>query len=92
MIQNQKKLLELIPGDNLHYTKYGWNVYSEEEIESMVFNCLNAGVPEDDVHHFIQEAVLSKLSDLLIERVNKGELTFSVNDEDETMFDFKPIL
>ena len=57
LVLDQKKLLELIPGDMLQYSGIlkCYTLFSDSEMESMIKNCINAGVDPLDLVLYIQE-------------------------------------
>lgn len=92
MNQEIKHLTQLIPGDMLEYSNVfkSYTLFSDEQIESMIRNCLNLGIDEDDVPNFILEVAYSKLVDLLFKRVIDGFLSVEYDPLTNNL-SFKPI-
>lgn len=91
-VLDQKMLLELIPGDMLKYSEIMkcYTLFSDEEMENMVNNCIEAGVDASSIVLFISEVSNERLLDLLEKRIADGFVSCKLDKKTKKLF-FEPI-
>lgn len=81
-------LFSVIPADELYYSDImkKYSLFSDEEMEKMITNCMKAGLDNmDDIVLLIQEVAMDRLLDILSQQVKKGFITYEYNEQEKTI-------
>jgi hypothetical protein len=85
-------IFELVPADMLEYSKVMkcYTVFSDEQIEKMINNCIMAGVSPEESYLYITEVAKAKILDILLDRYMNGFLDVKYNEESNELI-FEPV-
>lgn len=83
-----KEAFKLIPADMLHWndTDGKFTFLTEQEISTIIENCLKAGAEEDEVVIFVRHMENARMSELLLKRLISGDVNISFNEAGEIVW------